>query len=263
METPALSIVIPVFNEALNLEATLESLHQNIHVPYELLIVYDFDEDSTLPLARQLMSRNPTMKLIKNTVCRGPSGAIRSGIRASRGPRILIAMADLCDDFSQVPQMIDWVPAKAEIACPSRYCQGGEQLLNPSLKVWAPKTAGRLLRFFTGIPTLDPTNSYKLYSAELLRKMRLSSRVSFSVTLEIMAKAHVLGARIVEIPTVWRNRQFGKTSFKLGRSLVAYFPWFLYAMLRNRLFWLRPSFLGAPGTAPSSETADSSGSTRV
>jgi hypothetical protein len=83
----------------------------------------------------------------------------------------------------------------------------------------------------------------------------LRSTVSFSVTLEIVAKAHCLGYRIVEVPTVWRDRQHGKTNFKLGRSLVAYFPWLCVALLRGRFFrlpaaWLRAWFGARPQPTP-------------
>jgi hypothetical protein len=174
-------------------------------------------------------------------------------------------MADLCDDFTQIPHLLRLVPAEADIACPSRYCAGGAQQLAPSLKVWAPKFAGRLLKWLTGMPTYDPTNSFKLYSAEVLRNIRLTSTVSFSVTLEIMAKAHCLGYRIVEVPTVWADRQHGKSNFNLRRALIAYFPWFCVAMLRGRLLrvpqsWLRKLFasqglIGA-AVAPESTVKD-------
>ena len=155
-------------------------------------------------------------------------------------------MADLCDDLSQIGTLLGLVPEVADVACPSRYCPGGRQELKGALvKAWAPRTAGRLLRLFAGLPTSDPTNSFKLYSKRLLDDLRLTSTVSFSVTIEILAKAHCLGYRIVEIPTTWLDRQFGKSNFKVGRSLVAYFPWFCLMMLRGRLIRLPVSWFRA------------------
>lgn len=231
-----LSVVVPVYNEDLNIGQTLQNLAEALDVAYEILVVYDFDEDNTLPVVRQLMPKYPQVRLVKNDIARGPSGAIRAGIRESKGSRILVAMADGCDDFSQIDEMMRRVPATSDIVCPSRYCKGGKQMLKGSLKVWAPQTAGFLLGALTGLGTVDPTNSFKLYNAEMVQAMRLQSTVSFSVTLEIVAKAHAMGYRISEIPTTWRDRQFGKTNFKLGRSLVTYFPWFCLAVLRNRIF---------------------------
>lgn len=244
---PDLSIVIPVHNEGPNIEKTLHALKAHVPVPHEVLIVYDRDDDDTLPAVRPLMRSYDNFRLLKNSVARGPSGALRTGFQHAKAPRVLVVMADLCDDFSQIPLLLSLVPARADIACPSRYCEGGVQQLRPSLKVWAPKFAGRLLLWLTGIPTHDPTNSFKLYSAAVLRDIELTSTVSFSVTLEIVAKAHCLGYRIVEIPTVWADRQHGKSNFNLRKSLVAYFPWFCVALLRGRLLrlpqpWLRRLF---------------------
>ena len=244
-DTIDLTVVIPVYNEGENIGLTLDQLHASVPVPYELLIVYDFDGDTTLPVVRPLLEQHPNWRLVKNDVARGPSGALRTGFKHASGSRVLVVMADLCDDFGQIEQLTNLVPEVADIACPSRYCEGGHQALDNPVKLWAPRTAGRLLRLFAGLPTHDPTNSFKLYSTRLLDDLRLGSTVSFSVTIEIVAKAHCLGYRIVEIPTTWRDRQFGKSNFKVGRSLVAYFPWFCLMMLRGRLIRLPASWFRA------------------
>jgi len=243
-----LTVVIPVYNEGENIALTLDRLDQCVPVPHEVIIVYDLDSDTTLPVVRPILDQHPNWRLVKNDVARGPSGALRTGFRHARGGRVLVMMADLCDDVSQIGQLLTLVPDVADIACPSRYCKGGRQELHGhAVKIWAPKTAGALLRLFAGINTSDPTNSFKLYSARLLNDIRLTSTVSFSVTIEIVAKAHCLGYRIVEIPTTWLDRQFGKSNFKVGRSLVTYFPWFCLMMLRGRIIrvpvsWFRAWF---------------------
>jgi dolichol-phosphate mannosyltransferase len=236
-----LSVVIPVYNEPDNAPLAVKALAQRIEVPHEILVVYDFDADTTVPVLRELQREYTQLRLIKNDVVRGPSGALRAGFAEARAPLILVTMADLCDDVSQIPQLLELARNGADLVAPSRYCKGGEQQLKESLKVKAPRTAGWLINAIAGLPTRDPTNSFKLYSAGMLADMRLRSTVSFSVTLEIVAKAYCLGYRIEEVPTVWRDRQHGKTNFKLGRSLIAYFPWLCVALLRGR-------FIGLPRT---------------
>lgn len=245
MKNPSLSIVIPVYNEKENILQTLKEIKKQVKAPHEILIVYDNDNDTTLPVLKRILKIQKNVIAVKNTIAPGPSGAIRTGFAKAKALRVLVTMADLCDDLSQVNDLLELVPKYADIACPSRYCPGGEQQLKPSLKVRAPRAAGFLLKVLTGIPTYDPTNSYKLYSKKVLDNLTFSSTVSFSVTLEIVAKAYAHGYRIIEIPTVWRDRQHGKTNFKLGRSLIAYFPWFCYAVflggpLQRKLF--RPLF---------------------
>jgi dolichol-phosphate mannosyltransferase len=235
---PELSVVIPVYNEPANIPLAVAALTQNIPVPHEIVVVYDFDADTTVPVLHELRGRYPQLRAVKNEVARGPSGALRTGFAHAAAPLILVTMADLCDDASQIGHLIELAKTRADLVAPSRYCQGGEQRLKWSLKAKVPRFAGWLIKMFAGLPTYDPTNSFKLYSARMLGDMRLRSTVSFSVTLEIVAKAHCLGYRIVEVPTIWRDRQHGKTNFKMGRSLVTYFPWLCVAMLRGRFFRL-------------------------
>lgn len=231
-----LSIVIPVYNEKDNILKTLNEIKKHVSISHEIIIVYDFDEDTTLPIVNLVKKNNKDLFLVKNSITTGPSGAIRTGIAHARSPRVLVTMADLCDDLSQVNELIQLVPTQAAIACPSRYMKGGEQHLKFTLraKAWAPRIAGFLLNTIAGIPTHDPTNSFKMYSKEMLDKIQLTSIVSFSVTLEIVVKAHMLGYKIVEIPTVWRDRQHGKSKFQFGRSLIMYLPWFLFAFSRHK-----------------------------
>lgn len=240
---PALSIIIPVYNEPDNIKKTLASLKQYVEVTHEVIIVYDDKGDTTLPVLHRLKKGYQNIQVVKNRIAKGPSGALRTGFFLARGSRILVVMADLSDDMTQIPSLLKIVPRHADIASPSRYTRHGRQLLKNPLKVWLPKTAGFMLKLLSGVSTSDPTNSYKLYSAAMLRQLKLKSTVSFSVTLEIVAKAHVLGFTIVEIPTVWTDRQIGKTNFKIGPSVFAYFPWFCLALLRNRFFQIPKSLL--------------------
>ena len=233
MSSYELSVVLPVYNEDENIITTIESLNQVIPVSHEIICVYDFDEDTTIPVLGDLMTKFPQLQMIKNEVARGPSGAIRAGIQQSSAPRVLVVMADACDDFSQIPHLFSIGKEKDGVVCPSRYCKGGKQLLDPSLKVWLPQTAGFLLKLLTGIPTYDPTNSFKLYSAKIFDEIELQSTVSFSVTLEIVSKAYLLGYQIIEVPTTWKDRTKGVSNFKLLHSIPAYLKWFLLCIFKR------------------------------
>lgn len=233
---PELSIVIPVYNEAENITAAIEAIDKNVHATHEIIVVYDNDDDTTLPPLKKLAKRYKNIFPTKNDVIRGPSGAIRTGFRKARGEKILVTMADLCDDLRIVDRMCKLVPKNADIVCPSRYCKGGGEIVESKYKALFPRTAGFILKLLTGINTSDPTNSYKLYSKKLIDSLDIKSTVSFSVTLEIVSKAHCLNKNIHEIPTVWHDRQHGKTNFKILPSIIMYTPWFSFALLKNRLF---------------------------
>ena len=99
-----------------------------------------------------------------------------------------------------------------------------------------------MLSLLSGMPTKDPTNSFKIYNSKIFKNITLKSTISFSVTLEIVAKSFCLGFRILEIPTVWRDRTKGKSNFKVLESVPSYLKWFLLCLFRN-LFIILPEIL--------------------
>ena len=84
-DTVDLTVVVPVYNEGENIALTLDQLDKNIPVPHEILVVYDIDGDTTLPVVRPMLDRHPNWRLVKNDVARGPSGALRTGFEQARG----------------------------------------------------------------------------------------------------------------------------------------------------------------------------------
>ena len=78
---PEVSFVMPVFNEPDNIEPTLQSLRDNVKTAHDILVVYDFDEDTTLPVVRALQPTMPEVRLIKNELGRGVLNAMKTGNR--------------------------------------------------------------------------------------------------------------------------------------------------------------------------------------
>src|SRR5262245_51628595 len=98
-----LSIIVPVYNEADNLPALVRDVERHVPGPYVLYVIYDFDADSTLPVARKLAATRPWLRPLKNRG-QGVVSAIRTGFEAAeRGPT-LVMMADLSDDLRVVPR---------------------------------------------------------------------------------------------------------------------------------------------------------------
>ena len=65
-----LGIIIPVYNEADNIKATLAAVEEKVKTPHKIYIVYDFDEDNTLPAARELIRNGMPIEFLKNhNVC--------------------------------------------------------------------------------------------------------------------------------------------------------------------------------------------------
>jgi hypothetical protein len=193
-------------------------------------VVYDFDEDDTIPAVQQAIAEGETrFHLHKNDVGRGVVGALQSGFRlVGRGP-VLVVMGDLSDDLTQVDAMLQLFHKGFQLVAGSRYIPGGTVIGGPFLKRNLSKRAGQSLAWLRRLPTHDATNAFKLYDAQMLNSLHLESRGGFEISLEITVKAFLAGYRIAEIPTVWRDRTQGESRFKLWHWLPLYLKWYFFA----------------------------------
>ena len=225
------SFVIPVRNEAESIRPMLEALSAAVHTPAEILIVYDEDSDPTLSAVRSLLAPHSLeYRLVRNTFGRGPANALRAGFAAARGEALIVMMADRSDDLRALDPMIKRFAEGYDLVVGSRYMPGGEQIGGPWLKGKLSRIAGRSLEIF-GLPICDPTNSFKLYRTEQLRRLSLDSAGGFEINLEIIGKASRAGWRMTETPSRWEDRTQGRSKFKLWRWLPRYLRWYGYTLV--------------------------------
>ena len=226
-----ISLVVPVYNEADNILPLLEALKNDIGQPHETLIVYDFPEDSTIPAARAFAAEYPELRLVMNQIGPGVLNAISSGIEQSRGDVVVVTMADLSDDTSQIGELAALVRQGAGVAVGSRYMSGGRQLGGPPIKSFLSRMAGLSLYWLTAIETHDATNNFKAYARDLLNEVEIESSSGFELGLELTTKAHLLGYEIAEIPTTWRDRTAGESRFQVLKWMPSYLKWYLRCLL--------------------------------
>jgi dolichol-phosphate mannosyltransferase len=242
MSIPAapLSVVIPVFNEPDNIGATLRLIANEVHTPHEVLVVYDFDADTTVPVVRELQPELPAVRLHRNDLGRGVLNAMKAGMAASHAPLVLITMADGSDEMDRVDDMVALAQGGAAVVAGSRYMKGGRQIGGPLLKRTLSRAAGLSLHWLAGVPIHDPTNNFKLYRRDFLDSVTIESTGGFELALELTAKATLAGRGLAEVPTTWRDRTAGESRFNLRAWLPRYLRWYLY-IYRGRLGRLRPA----------------------
>jgi dolichol-phosphate mannosyltransferase len=228
---PELSVVMPVFKEGDAVEPVLRALTSRVTAPHEILVVYDFDEDPTVPVIARLAGEFPAVRGLRNDLGRGVLNAMKAGIGASRGPYVLISMADGSDEPHVVDPMLALARSGADVVSASRYMRGGHQVGGPFIKRLMSRTAGLTLHWFAGVPTHDPTNNFKLYSRRFLDAVTIESSAGFELALELTVKATLQGRRIAEVPTTWRDRTAGESNFKLRKWLPHYLHWYRAAFV--------------------------------
>src|SRR5918911_5052907 len=91
---PELSIVLPVYNEGEAVEPVLRAMAAGVRTPHELVVVYDFDEDTTVPVIARLAASVPALRGLRNDLGRGVLNAMKAGIAGTSAPYVLISMAD-------------------------------------------------------------------------------------------------------------------------------------------------------------------------
>jgi dolichol-phosphate mannosyltransferase len=234
---PTLSIVLPVYNEGEAVEPVLRALAAEVRTPHELVVVYDFDEDTTVPVVERLSGEIRGLRGLRNDLGRGVLNAMRAGIAGTRAPYVLISMADGSDEPGVVDEMVARAQAGADVVAASRYMPGGRQIGGPLVKRTMSRLAGLSLHRFGGLATHDPTSNFKLYSRRFLEAVRIESSAGFELALELTVKATLAGRRVDEVPTTWRDRTSGESNFRLRKWLPHYLRWYRVAMLGAVRAW--------------------------
>jgi glycosyltransferase involved in cell wall biosynthesis len=231
--TADVAIVLPVYNEGEAVEPVLRALSAAVKTPHELVVVYDFDGDTTVPVVQRLAGVIPGLRGLRNDLGRGVLNAMKAGIAGTSSPYVLISMADGSDEPSLVDHMVELAKGGADVVAASRYMRGGKQIGGPPLKRLLSRAAGLSLHWFARVPTHDPTNNFKLYSRRFLDSITIESAAGFELALELTVKATLERRRIAELPTIWRDRTAGQSNFKLRKWLPHYLHWYRVAFLRK------------------------------
>lgn len=221
-------IVVPVRDEGENV-ATLHRRLADEEIAFDSLkFVFDSPADTTVPVIERLKRQDPRVcgELNRN----GP-GIVQAFrwifAHCSEGP-VLVLMGDNSDKLSLIPEMLRLWNEGALIVAPSRYMAGGEQHGGGFVKSTLSRWGGRSLRLL-GFPLSDPTNNFKLYDGAWVRTQEIESRGGFEVALELSHKAFREGLALAELPTVWTDRTYGRSRFRLLGWLPHYLRWYLVA----------------------------------
>lgn len=233
---PLLSVVVPVYQEAENIQPFLRNLEDHVREPHEVLIVYDFPEDATLRAVAAMRPPCQNVRLVHNTLGNGVLNALKAGFRTSRGDVIVVMMADRSDEPDDVEQMARLIREGADVVAGSRYVRGGRQEGGPLLKRTLSRLAGISLHYFAGLPIHDATTNFRAYSRRVIQEIPIEGEVSFALALELTLKAHWRGWRIAEVPTTWHDRTVGQSRFRLFAWMPHYLRWYVRALRRA---WLR------------------------
>ena len=229
MAVNKLDIIIPVYNEAENIMDVLDSLKRYLKTPLRILICYDHDDDTTLPLIRNINNDDFPFPIIEVKNRReGVHGAVMTGFNYSDAPAALVLPADDTFNAKIIDQMFEKFMEGCDIVAASRFMKGGYMKNCPLLKAILVRTVSFTLNRIALIPIKDASNGFRLFSRRLLDQVQMQSTKGFTYSLELLVKCHRLRWKIAEVPASWNERTKGKSRFKVFKWLPHYFRWYIY-----------------------------------
>lgn len=203
---PQLSVVIPAYNEAHRLGATLDRVTAYLDqrgLEHEVLVVDDGSTDGTPDLVRS--SSAPAVRLIEQGANRGKGAALRRGVADSRGRRVLLCDADLSTPIEELEALEARLDDGAAVAIGSRSVAGSDvRRRQPRYRELMGKTFNRLIRLLGVRGMADTQCGFKLLDGELARRLFpgiLTDRFAFDV--ELLWLVHREGHRVDEVGVTW------------------------------------------------------------
>lgn len=205
-----ISIVIPAFNEADRLMASIDQIvafMDGRHPSYEILVVDDGSTDRTAALVRERAARTARLRLESYPFNRGKGYAVRYGVGRACGRLVLFSDADLSTPIAELDKLLGAIESGADIAIGTRaHPESDVRVRQPFYRDRAGKLFNRLVRLLL-LPGFNDTQcGFKLFRhdsvAPVFRDLR-EERFAFDVELLYLAARR--GLRIAEIPVTWIN----------------------------------------------------------
>lgn len=206
---PALSIVIPAYNEELRLPATLESIAAflpSLGGETEIIVVDDGSKDRTANVAESYRQKFASLRVVPNGVNRGKGYSVRHGMLEARGSHVLFTDADLSAPIEEAPKLLEALRTY-DVAIGSRALDRNLITVHESLfREFAGIVFNVIVRVTLRLPFVDTQCGFKAFRRErckILFEQQRIERFGFDPELLYLARHH--GLKTVEIPVRWAH----------------------------------------------------------
>ncbi len=246
-ERPMVSVVIPAYNEGIQIERTLRSVMRYLttiedRYRWEIVVIDDGSTDDTLAISQSVASGDPHVRVAPHPANFNLGQALRYGFSIARGDYIVTLDADLSYSPSHIGRLLDTIStSEAKIVIASPYMTGGEVSGVPRMRLAASRQANRMLSLAAKGQLTTVTGMVRAYDAVFLRRLDLKA-MDVEINAEIIYKAQLMRARIAEIPAhlEWTRSDTGdaRPPFRPGRSVAGFA--FVSFLFRPYAYFLVP-----------------------
>ena len=232
---PAISVVIPAYNEYHRLPPTLLDMinfFERQQRQYEIIVVDDGSTDQTTELVEKFSAVRPQIRSIRIFRNRGKGNAVREGMLSAEGDRLLFADADGATPIQELERLDAAIDSGADVAIGSRALPSKDTRVRTR---WYRKWLGRLFNYIVNrivLPDIADTQcGFKLFRrapASFLFSRQRSREFGFDV--EILYIARKAELKVAEVPVNWTNVPDSKVnlfvdSAKMFRDIFRFIMW--------------------------------------
>ncbi len=228
--SPALSVVIPAYNEEANVESCLHELVGVLEAhgqAFEVVFVDDGSTDGTADALRRLARGDPRVRVLRLRENAGQSAALDAGFRAARGAIVVTMDADLQNDPHDIPRLLAALPGHDAV------CGWRVDRHDPWTKRMASRVANLVRDRVTGDGVHDTGCSLKVFRRAAVQRLHLYR----GMHRFLPALLQMEGLRVVEVPVSHRPRQTGVSKYGNWQRLWTGLAdlWAVRWMARRRL----------------------------
>ncbi|HLF27663.1 MAG TPA: dolichyl-phosphate beta-glucosyltransferase [Anaerolineae bacterium] len=206
---PFLSIIIPAYNEALRLPASLNQIAEFIvtqNYPVEVIVVNNNSRDATPQIAEEFAAEQP-YACVLHEPRQGKGAAVRTGMLAARGEYLFICDADLSMPIEEIGKFMPPAIDSYDVAIASREAPGARRIGEPQYRHLMGRVFNTLVRVLA-IPHIQDTQcGFKVFRREAAHTVfPLQTIEGWGFDVEVLFIALRRGYRLVEVPITWYYR---------------------------------------------------------
>jgi dolichol-phosphate mannosyltransferase len=233
------TLVMPVLNEGKRIIPAIATLGLTVKYPFELIIVYDSEEDTTLPIIKELQDQFDFIITVKNNG-KKVIGAIKTGFDAANTSVVGIWLPYHVDPFGLINNMYEKIKDQnCVLVSGNRFNKIKRISRGNPLKKILSRSGNYLLNRIIGIPLGDITTSLKLYNRDFIIATPIETETTggWSLNTELVVKASIQGVKIGEIEFLPENTNIinGVSNFKVFKQLGFYLKWLKLGFNNRRI----------------------------
>ncbi len=224
-----LSVIVPAYNEegrlAPGLRQALEYLARRGE-PYELLVVDDGSRDATARVAEAFAPQG--VRVVRHERNRGKGAAVRTGLLASRGRKVLVSDADFSTPIEEIEKLERFLQDGTPLVIGSRGLADSQvRQRQPFYREMMGRTFNRLIRLFGVRGIRDTQCGFKLARGEEGRRIAGELKIEgFAWDVEMIWLARRRGYKVAEVGVVWVNSPDSRvdpirSSFSMLRDVIS------------------------------------------